>query len=411
MPIPLVAALPVAGRLGVWAAQRNGARMRSLAAQLTPDPARRADPARTRDDAWLTTEQHLALSGGLLGSAALGSLGLPVLHLVGLSGMVYLSGYFVYRGVWQWRHTRRVTLETNDAVLATGLLLTGQVGAGALFATLYFTGRKLEEAGDAALTRFADEDGLFDTTSVAMPKQWHGWMDQGALPLLALSVASTPLLGFGRAVGVLVANFAYDYRVLMPLGTIRFLHKAQALDIHIRNAQVLERLQQTDVLVLDTADDDGAAPPDIPSTFDLLVRYAEPGQATTVVAAERVAGRTVAYFHPHPREAVAAGADVTIACAPAGASLDGVHVVVPSGGVADLFALTASLEASRRRGLGLALAPSIVNLSGIFLWHFGPLTALTVDYVGLGAGLLNALRTPPMGSQGADAGRRAPDVL
>ncbi|MEZ4581239.1 MAG: hypothetical protein R3A10_06260 [Caldilineaceae bacterium] len=56
--------------------------------------------------------------------------------------------------------------------------------------------------------------------------------------MLTLSVVSTPFLGFGRAVSVLVANFAYDYRVFVPLGTIRFLRTAQAYDIHIRNACV-----------------------------------------------------------------------------------------------------------------------------------------------------------------------------
>ncbi|MEZ4556992.1 MAG: hypothetical protein R2854_11200 [Caldilineaceae bacterium] len=253
MPIPVFATLSVAGGFGLFAAQRHGQGSQPLVAQLTPKSARQVDRGDRTDDTRLNIDRHLALSWGLVGSAALGGLGLPVMPLVSLSGLIYLSGYFIYRGAQQWQRTHRVTLETNDAVLATGLLLTGHIGAGALFATLYFTGRKLEEAGDAALDHFADEDALFATTPANTSKQWRGWIDQSALPLLTLSVVSTPFLGFGRAVSVLVANFAYDYRVFVPLGTIRFLRTAQAHDIHIRNAHVFDLLQQTDVLVIDGA--------------------------------------------------------------------------------------------------------------------------------------------------------------
>ena len=81
--------------------------------------------------------------------------------------------------------------------------------------------------------------------------------------------------------------------------------------------------------------------------------------------------------------------------------MDGIHVVVPPNRVADLFTLRAALEARRRRGLGLALAPSILNLSGIFLWYFSPLTVLLVDFGGMGAGLINAVWTPPVSPERA----------
>ncbi|MEZ4581238.1 MAG: hypothetical protein R3A10_06255 [Caldilineaceae bacterium] len=91
--------------------------------------------------------------------------------------------------------------------------------------------------------------------------------------------------------------------------------------------------------------------------------------------------------------AARAGADLAIACPQDGASMDGVHVVVPPNRVADLFTLSAA--SWRQRGWVWRSLPSILNLSGIFLWYFSPLTVLLVDFGGMGAGLINAVWTPP----------------
>lgn len=129
----------------------------------------------------LNTEQHLALSAGLLGITSLAHLGLPLLSLLSLPGLLYLNVYFVDRAFHQWQRKRQVGIEINDAVLATGLLATGQWAAGALFAAFYFTGRKLEEKGDAGLERAAGAE--------LEPVEWQAWIDRGALPLLLLSAA------------------------------------------------------------------------------------------------------------------------------------------------------------------------------------------------------------------------------
>ena len=56
-----------------------------------------------------------------------------------------------------------------------------------------------------------------------------------------------------------------------------------------------------------------------------------------------------------------------------------------------LLALRTALAANRKRGLYLALAPSLINLSGIYFLRFGVITTLLVDYGGTAAGMLNAL--------------------
>ena len=55
-----------------------------------------------------------------------------------------------------------------------------------------------------------------------------------------------------------------------------------------------------------------------------------------------------------------------------------------------LFALSGALTATQKRGLYLAIAPSLLNLGGIYFGHFGVITVLFVDYAGAVVGLLNA---------------------
>lgn len=399
MPVTALLALSTAGGLVLIGSRRRPVRAAdSLAAQLAAPGAMSVPADQPMPGDLLSTEQHLALSAGLLGMTSVAHLGLPLLSLLSLPGLLYLNVYFIDRAFHQWQRKRQVGIEINDAVLATGLLATGQWAAGALFAAFYFTGRKLEEKGNAGLERAAKAE--------LEPVEWQAWIDRGALPLLLLSAVSAPFLGTARALGVLVSNFGYDYRVLVPLATLRHLQAAQKQGIWVRDARVLERLRETSVLVVD-----GAGPEEVGEITDeawppgVAVHHAAANHATPAaqIARWQAAGHTVAYFSPTLADAAAvARADVVIshaaADAAAGATEAAIHVRLQSDRpeqLVQIFALATALDGNRRRGLGLALAPSILNLGGIYLWQVGPIAALLVDYAGLGAGALNALWPPP----------------
>ncbi|MFZ4850910.1 MAG: hypothetical protein ACOYL7_17450 [Caldilinea sp.] len=60
------------------------------------------------------------------------------MRLLSLPGLLYLNFHFVRLAYCSWQRKGRVTIAVNDAVLTNLLLLTGQLSATALFATLFF---------------------------------------------------------------------------------------------------------------------------------------------------------------------------------------------------------------------------------------------------------------------------------
>jgi hypothetical protein len=357
-------------------------------------------------------EQNLALSAGLLGLTVVGHLGLPVLRLVALPGLCYLDGCFIHAAYSEWRAERRVTMTTSDAVLATGLLVTRQWGANSLFTTLFFTSHTLHAK---SLQQLSVDDGLAllasaengDANDKQLPlvrqpapsaastkAQWQRLVDQGALPLLTLSAISMPWLGAKRALAVLLTNFGYDYRITAPISTLSYLASARQQGIWLRDGHALEVLQQVDVLLIDAAwaatkQTGWHADP----TLTLIVIAPDTTDLARLIAEQQAAGHLVAYLGgestPLPCEAQP---DLWISAASAAAS--GVAIRLPADQPAPLEALLAlrtALAANRKRGLYLALAPSVINLSGIYFLRFGVITTLLVDYGGAAAGMLNAL--------------------
>lgn len=229
----------------------------------------------------------------------------------------------------------------------------------------------------------------------------------GARPLLLLSVVSTPLLGIKRALAVLLTNFGYDYRLVSPLSTLRYLQVAESRGIWLRDPHVLDRLLPIDVLVLaGTWDEQQAAALQAISPVPIMTTsaLASAAEIATLITGLQAEGHTVAYLTTTVQDAGAAKtADLLIAVAQeADVLLPGAHVVLHNAQPAQLqqlFALTQALATTRQRGLYLALAPGVLNLGGIYFGHFGVISALLVDYGGSLLGLLNAVWLPAAAAQ------------
>lgn len=376
-----------------------------LAPLAPPVRAVQADPPA----GLLTDEQHLALSASLLGMTTVGHFGLPLLRLLSTPGLLYLNFYFIRTAYVEWQAKRQIGIATNDAVLATGLVVTRQLGAGSLFATLFFASRKLQAQAEANLVHYlrptvivVDQpptpplmaDQATRAAKVEHPA-WQGWIDRGALPLLTLSVVSTPLLGMKRALAVLLTNFGYDYRITAPLSTLSYLRAANAQGIWLCNPYVLDRLQQVDVLVLAVNWREPALAMLQAVLPVQLVTLPEQSAPATLITQLHAEGRTVAYFTNLAYDPAAAAADLSISVAQAPHEVlpSTVHVILPEDDpvhLQRLFALTNALAATRQRGFYLAFAPGLLNLGGIYFGRFGVITALLVDYGGALMGILNA---------------------
>ncbi len=362
-----------------------------------------------------TVGQNLALSVGLLGMTTAGHLGVPLLRVLSTPGLLYLDLYFIRTAYVTWQTERQVGIAVNDAVLATGLFVTRQFGAQSLFATLLFSSHKLQSLAEENLA-----DYLGDTTmATAAPSPqhspqhsalvaadkavWQSWIDRGALPLLTLSTLSMPTLGAKRALAVLLTNFGYDYRLTAPLSTLRYLKVAKAQGIWVRDGQVLDQLERVDLLVLDVDwDDQSIAALQTECGRQLIMLRDDSGEPNrnTRLAHLQAEARTVAYISNRlvtSQPAVAADLYIAITPTPTSDMFASAQVILSDNQPAQLqqlFKLSTSLANNQKRGLYFAFAPSLVNLSGIYLGHFGVITALLIDYVGMAAGMVNAMWRP-----------------
>lgn len=387
-----------------------------LTSPSNPNQSNRNLLARLDD---VTSQQNLVLSTSLLGMTTIGHLGIPLLRLLSLPGLFYLDIYFIRAAYREWQAERQIGIAISDAVLATGLLVTRQWGADALFATLFFASDKLQSKAKESLTNDddlltqheIDEDSndFFDDATSSNPlatqpssqnildkPQWQRVIDQGALPLLTLSAVSMPLLGAKRSLAVLLTNFGYDYRVMMPISTLSYLAIARDNGIWLQDGQVLETLQKMDVLLLNmTPDEADLATLQSDSTLKIVDLASLPDilDIAALIAELQAEGHIVAYLGTKPDESVA-GMQANLRICSSGEAIPGMHIVLGADQPAQLkqlLDLRTGLVVNRKRGLFLALAPSLINLSGIYFFHFGVISTLLVDYGGAAVGMLNSL--------------------
>lgn len=376
----------------------------------------------------ITTEEHLVLSIGLLGLTTVGHLGIPLLRLVAVPGLFYLDLYFIRSAYTEWQKERRIGIAVSDALLATGLLATGQWGADALFATFLLTSHKLKERGQERLLGYLPKTTIPKAVSVnnhptnaihgephndarnpatvpspgdaPLQPAWQRWIDQGSLPIIVLGAASVPFLGINRALAVLLANFGYDYRIMAPLSTLSFLEMSKEQGIQLRDGRALETLLNVDAIVPGDASaatklaalqlgDDVA----IVNPARALAELDSAQRTTALITQLQQQGRVVAYLcMDEVDEAAATQADLVMTSEQT--NLPGADLILvgnPLERLQDCFVMRAQVEKNRKRGLYLALIPSLVNLSGLYFFRFGVIAALLVDYGGMVGGVANAL--------------------
>lgn len=428
--------IPITGGLLVVFARRRPAPclVELLAAQTPAKPTKHAYPLLPT----MSIEQNLALSTTLLGLTTVGYLGLPLLRVLSTSGFLYLNLDFIRAAYLEWQTERQIGIKVNDAVLATGLCATRQLGALSLFATLLFSSHKLQALAENALVHQLNATTLApgaDTeateASIAVSQQqptttlpaaaqlashatrhhasanrvstdrvlWQRTIRQGAWPLLVLSILSTPLLGLKRSLALLLTNFGYDYRLTVPLSILRYRKVAQAQGIWLRDGQVFEQLHQVAIIVLDVDWDDqqiAVVQTGIGQRLILLRDYPDDEARNRLIAELQAAEQTIAYISDNVvagEQAVAGALYIAIATAASTILPPSTQVILSDHQPAqllELFSLSRALAANQKRGLYLALTPALFSLGGIYLGHFSVVTTLFVDFVGMTLGILNA---------------------
>jgi Cu2+-exporting ATPase len=96
-------------------------------------------------------------------------------------------------------------------------------------------------------------DILSRTVDFKSSGEWQGehLADKSALPMLALSALTLPLLGPGSAVAILNAYFGYNLRLISPISVLNFLSIASQEGILVKDGKALEVLSQVDTIVFD----------------------------------------------------------------------------------------------------------------------------------------------------------------
>ena len=75
--------------------------------------------------------------------------------------------------------------------------------------------------------------------------------NKSALPVLALSAATLPMLGSARAISVLFASFGYELKISGPLSLLNHLRIAARNGILVKDGRALEALNEVDTVIFD----------------------------------------------------------------------------------------------------------------------------------------------------------------
>lgn len=166
-----------------------------------------------------------------------------------------------------------VVVEAGESILADGVVVSGyasvdqhmltgesiplerEAGDQVFAATLVLSGKiriQVEQAGQDTISAQIREM-LAHTATYKPTVQLRGEQlaDKSALPLLAASALTLPLLGIQSALTILQAGFGYTMRVIAPISTMNFLNIASHQGILIKDGSVLESFSKVDTIVFD----------------------------------------------------------------------------------------------------------------------------------------------------------------
>jgi hypothetical protein len=182
---------------------------------------------------------------------------------------------------------------------------------------------------------------------------------------------------------------------------LSYLQLAARQDIQVKDGRSLKALQGTDLIfVLDAA---AAARPEGPATIDALaerdrpvVTYTEaPSKDNAMSALLQAEGRRICFVGAALDSPVAQQAEVIVswASAPAAAA-EATHILLMADDLTqlvDLMDLAEALDRNVKVSFGLTAVPSVICLAGIYFLNFGVVTAIVLNYLGLGLGALYAV--------------------
>lgn len=343
---------------------------------------------------------HLALSAGMLGITAVGKLTSPVLAWATVPVLLYLNLPFL-AAARQEVMEKRAGIGVLDAAASLGMLALGDFFADALFLSLYFLSDRLLDQTRQSLTA---QDDLSADAPAILPQTYQSerTVNAGSLPMLALGALTWPLLGAHQAVAVLVNYFGFDLRVVAPLSVLRHLREAADQGIQISDGRLLETLHNEElVFVFDAAT---TARSDAQATISALINRGvdvvqlspHPTIAQTQILDDpRLADRPICFVGteldaPAARQA---GVIVTWGTASQGGKAAANRVVIQDDltQLADLLDLAAAMKRNIRASYVITALPAVVSLAGIFFLNFGVVTAILLNYTGLGLGVFYAL--------------------
>jgi len=128
----------------------------------------------------------------------------------------------------------------DETVFAGTVVLEGQI-----YIRVEKTGK---ETAAAQIGLILDNTADF---KASMQSYGERIIDKGALPTLAVSVVTLPILGAMSALAALNTGFGYQMRITAPLSMLNFLTTASKNGILIKDGRSLELLSQVDTVVFD----------------------------------------------------------------------------------------------------------------------------------------------------------------
>lgn len=128
----------------------------------------------------------------------------------------------------------------GDEVLAATVVLAGKI-----FVRVVKTG---DATVAAKIGEILNNSADFELSALSRSDQI---IDDTLLPTLGLSIVAIPVAGFGGFMGVLLASFGYNLRILSPISMLNFLQIASDKGVLIKDGQIFEELNKVDTFVFD----------------------------------------------------------------------------------------------------------------------------------------------------------------